>query len=52
MNLAAVGYAIPGEIIKIFNPDEKNNGEVCCKGRSNMMGYKDNEGATKEVIDA
>jgi long-subunit acyl-CoA synthetase (AMP-forming) len=51
MNLEAVGYALQGVINKIFNPDEKGTGEVCCKGRSSLMGYKDNEGATKDVID-
>lgn len=50
--MVAAGYCIEGNEIKIFNPDEEGNGEICMKGRNIMSGYIKNENATKEAIDA
>ena len=51
-NLRSVGCVMPGGEIKIDNPDEKGNGEICFRGRYVMMGYLKNEAATKEVFDS
>lgn len=40
-----------GGELKLDNPDEKNNGEICFRGRFVMMGYLKNEAATKEIFD-
>ena len=45
------GQACPGTHIKIFNPDEKGEGEICFKGRNMFVGYLKNEKATRETID-
>ena len=45
-----VGKAIPTVQIKIENPNEDGEGEVCVKGDIVMMGYYNNEEATNEVI--
>ena len=37
--------------LKIVNPDENGQGEVCMRGRNIMMGYLKNEEATKGAID-
>lgn len=42
---------MPGGELKLDNPDEKGNGEICFRGRYVMMGYLKNEAATKEVFD-
>lgn len=52
MSLTAAGYSLPGGELKIDNPDEKNIGEICIRGRSIMNGYIKNENATKECIDS
>jgi long-chain-fatty-acid--CoA ligase ACSBG len=36
----------------ISQPDSQKEGEVCMRGRNIMMGYLDNEKATKDTIDA
>lgn len=45
------GQACPGTHIRIFNPDEKGQGEICFKGRNMFVGYLKNEKATRETID-
>lgn len=40
-----------GTHIKICEQDEKGQGEIRIKGRHVMMGYLNNEEATKECID-
>lgn len=45
------GQACPGTHIKIFNPNEKGEGEICFKGRNMFVGYLKNEKATRETID-
>jgi long-chain-fatty-acid--CoA ligase ACSBG len=52
VSITTAGYTVPGGEIKISNPDEKNIGEICMRGRHVMMGYLKNEPATKEVIDS
>lgn len=50
-NLKSVGYPLAGAEIKIYNPDETGQGEICFRGRYVMMGYLKNEAATREVFD-
>jgi len=45
------GQPCPGTHIKIYNPDEKGEGEVCFKGRNMFVGYLKNEEATRSTID-
>ena len=45
------GQAIPCCEIKILNPDENGIGEICAKGDHIMLGYYNNEQATKEAFD-
>lgn len=42
---------MPGTDLKIDNPDENGEGEICMRGRNTMMGYLKNEQATAETID-
>lgn len=41
--LDAAGYALPGTDLKIDNPDEQGEGEICMRGRNTMMGYLKND---------
>lgn len=50
--LDTCGFPLPGTEMKIHNPDENGEGEVCMRGRSNMMGYYKNEKASLEAIDS
>lgn len=45
------GQPLPGVDVKIDNPDENGEGEICMRGRCMMMGYLKNEQATIETID-
>ena len=49
--LDSAGFAAPGTDLKIDNPDEKGEGEICMRGRNTMMGYLKNEEATRSTID-
>lgn len=50
--LDSAGWAIPGTDLKIDNPDENGEGEICMRGRHIMMGYLKNDQATKDTIDS
>ncbi len=47
----SVGTPIIGEKVKIFEPDENGEGEICVKGPNVMLGYYEDEAATKAVFD-
>lgn len=49
--LDSAGYTMEGTDLKIHNPDENGEGEICMRGRNIMMGYLKNEKATRECID-
>lgn len=48
----SVGLPIIGGTVKIADPDENGEGEICYKGPNVMLGYFKNEEATRAVIDA
>ena len=50
-NNASVGLAVPNTDIKIIDPTPEGIGEIACKSPCIMLGYFENEEATKEVID-
>ena len=47
----SVGRPILGETVKIRDPDENGEGEICVKGTNVMLGYFENEEATREAFD-
>lgn len=47
----SVGMPIVGGKVKILDPDENGEGEICYKGPNVMLGYFDDEEATREVFD-
>lgn len=47
---ASVGRAMPGTDVRIIDQDEDGIGEVIARGPSVMMGYYENEEATREAI--
>ena len=47
----SVGLPIIGGQVKIDNPDENGEGEICYNGPNRMVGYYKNEEATRQVID-
>jgi len=47
----SVGPVLPCCEVKILKPDENGNGEICVKGDTVMLGYYNNESATKEAFD-
>ncbi len=50
-NDRAAGLALPGVEIKIIDADENGIGEIVGRGPNVMMGYYENEEATREAID-
>ncbi len=48
----SVGLPIIGEEVRIFEPDQNGEGEICVKGPNVMMGYYEEPEATAAVIDA
>ena len=47
----SVGRPILNELVKIDSPNENGEGEICVKGSNVMLGYYENEAATREVFD-
>ena len=47
----SVGKPLPGVQVKIADPDENGVGEVMARGQNIMLGYFNNEEATKEVLE-
>ena len=50
--IGSIGKAFPSLDVKIDDPNEEGIGELLAKGPSIMLGYYDNEEATKETIDS
>jgi long-chain acyl-CoA synthetase len=48
----SIGKPILGVQVKIANPGTDGSGEICVKGPHVMLGYLDDEEATKQVIDS
>ena len=49
--IGAIGKKFPSVQVKIENPDEEGVGELLAKGPSIMLGYYENEEATKAALD-
>ncbi len=47
----SVGLPIIGEEVRIYEPDQNGEGEICVKGPNVMMGYYEEPEATAAVID-
>jgi long-chain acyl-CoA synthetase len=50
-NNASAGLALPGIDIRVIDKDENGIGEIIGKGPNVMLGYYENEEATREAID-
>ena len=50
--IGSIGKAFPSLDVKIDEPNEEGVGELLAKGPSIMLGYYDNEEATKETTDS
>ncbi len=49
--VGSAGKAVNCAELKIYNPNEKGEGEVLIKSKTLMLGYYENEEATNEVIE-
>lgn len=47
----SAGKTLPGIEVKVFNPDENGEGEICFRGRHVFMGYLRDEERTKQAMD-
>ena len=47
----STGKVMAGAEMKIENPDENGDGEICFRGRHVFMGYLNEERKTREAID-
>lgn len=50
IRFGSVGFPLKNEEISIFEPNEQGIGEIIAKGPNVMLGYFENEEATKEVL--
>jgi len=50
--LDRAGHPMPGTKIRIYNPNENGEGEICIRGRNVFMGYLNQPKATWEVFDS
>ena len=50
--LGSIGKKFPSVEVKIENPDEEGVGELMAKGPSIMLGYYENEEATKSALES
>ena len=50
LHYGSVGFPLANVQIKIDNPDENGVGEIVAKGPNVMLGYYENEEATREVL--
>ena len=50
--IGSIGKAFPSVDVKIFEPNEEGIGELIVKAPTVMLGYYNNEEATKEAIDS
>jgi long-chain acyl-CoA synthetase len=48
--IQSTGFAVPGVMLKIYEPDKKGVGEIWAKGPNVMKGYYKNPEATQEVL--
>jgi long-chain acyl-CoA synthetase len=46
----SAGLPLPGVEVRIDDPDEKGIGEICGRGPNVMLGYYENEEATREAL--
>lgn len=46
----SIGLPLPGVEVKIVNTDKEGNGEIIVKGNNVMLGYYQNEEATRKVL--
>lgn len=51
MRMYASGHAVYGTEIKIHNPDENGEGEICCRGRCVFVGYFKEKDKSRAVFD-
>lgn len=47
----SVGRPMDGTELRLMNPDDAGNGEICFSGRHIFMGYMKNDAGTAETID-